>query len=421
MLFPALRRKIVELEMLSSFGIMGLRAFMLASKFILALFIVRYIGLADLGLYGLIGGACAVIPMVMRLGIFSNLARQAVDQPLHTLTRNLYHYGIGIFLLYALLFPGALAVGIYSGHVQILVLTFSVILFEHLCIDIFVIANNLKRPKLANGLLALQSAAWIYPFMALAYFKPEYRGLDSVLAFWAASGVITFLIVCVIVRRWPWKDAFHRPIDVGWYKSFSLQSWRIYVGEILSTVTIYMDRYLITAFLNLELTGVYVLFWQVTNGICNLVGAGILQMHVPRFVSAYNEKNRLRFFEHLKASAIKSLGSTYILCIMAGIVIPFLIPYTNHNAAIKYIPLLWMMLAALGFRIGGDICAYALYSLHRDDFVLVSVFLKLFMGLVVGTLSLYTIGIYGVVPTMIVTGLTGMLYASYKWKTETLI
>lgn len=414
----ALYQKLMQRHLLSALGIMIMRVFSLGSKFVLALFIVRFIGLADLGIFGLVGGACALVPMALRLGIFSYLARQSVNQTLEELTRNFYAYGTGVFALYSMLFPFVVIAGWYYGDMNLLMLCLTVIIFEHICNDIFVVANNLQQPKLANGLLTLQSSIWIYPFMMLAFFYPSYRTLETVLAFWISGGVITTGIALFCARHWPWVKAMASGTSIAWYQGLIQKSWKIYLAEMISTITIYMDRYLISAFLSLELAGVYILFWQVTNGICNLIGAGVLQVSVPRLITAHQAKDTELFNKYVKEISLRGMGLTYILSFVAGIVVPFMISFTDHAGAMDYLPLLWLMLVALGFRIGGDICAYILYAQHRDGPVLASVIIKLLVGLATGAASLYYIGIYGVIITIAAIGTSAMLYTKSIWKEE---
>ncbi len=405
-----------RLDLFSATSIMSLRIGMLAGKFFLALFIVRYIGLEALGIYGLVSGASAIVQMALRLGVFSNLSRLAVNQPLEEMTQNLRHYGTGVACLYLLCLPFALAAGWYFGKIDLIILSFIVIIFEHICMDIFVLTNNLHRPKLANILLTIQSASWIYLFMAVAYLWPALRSLDAVFIFWIAGGAITTLIAAFLTREWPWSSAFTAPLCLDWYKTHITQSWRIYISDVISALTIYIDRYLITFFLSLEIAGVYILFWQVVNAICNLVGAGVLQVYRPRLILAYRHLEMDRFKQLVRDSAYRALGLTMLLSVASAMVVPFLIGFTRQPTAMEYLPLLWMMLAALLFRMGSDICAYTLYAMHRDDLVLYSGILKLSLATISGVMALVTLGVYGVVVTTVITGGGAILYTMYRWK-----
>lgn len=410
--------KIRQFDILSTADIMGMRLGMLAGKFLLSLFIVRYIGLEALGIYGLISGAAAIIQMAVRLGVFSSLSRIAVNQPLEQLTQNLRHYGVGCLVLYLLLLPIVIAAGWHFDQMEIALLSFAAIVLEHISLDVFVLTNNLNKPRLANMLLSLQSAFWIYLFMAIAFIIPSLRTLDAVFTFWIGGGIATAVVAAFLTRHWPWKQAFNGKVSLSWYHFHVIGSWRIYVSELIGVLSLYIDRYLISIFLNLELAGVYILFWQVTNAICNLVGASVLQVYRPRLISAYQEKNDGEFKSLFYESAGRAMGMTVLLSIAASIVIPFLIGLTDHPMAMEYLPLFWLMLFALLFRTAADICSYTLFAQHRDDLVLWSGGFKLLLSAGIGAATLFWIGIYGIVATSIIAGISVVLYTAYAWKKE---
>ncbi len=410
--------KIRQFDILSTADIMGMRAGMLAGKFLLSLFIVRYIGLEALGIYGLVSGAAAVIQMVVRFGVFSSLSRIAVNQPLEELTRNLRHYGVGCLILYLLLSPIVIAAGWHFDQMEIALLSYAAVALEHVSLDVFVLTNNLNKPRLANMLLSLQSACWIYLFMAMAFIVPSLRTLDAVFTFWIAGGLATTVIAIILTRHWPWGQAFADRVSLSWYHFHIVRSWRIYISELVGVVALYIDRYLISIFLSLELAGVYILFWQVTNAICNLVGAGVLQVYRPRLILAHQEKDNAAFMSLFNESSTRAMGMTTLLSVAAAIAVPFLIDLTDHPMAMGYIPLFWFMLFALLFRISSDICSYTLFAQHRDDLVLRSGVLKLIMSTGIGIAALFWIGIYGAVITTIIAGIAVVLYTANAWKKE---
>jgi O-antigen/teichoic acid export membrane protein len=408
-------RKIREYELLSASYIMGLRVATLAGKFLLGLFIVRFIGLEAMGIYGLVMGAAAILPMVARLGIFSSLSRIAVGQSLEQLTRNLRHYGYGSLAIYAALFPVIIGTGFYIGQPELAALAFFVILFEHISTDIFVLTNNLGKPKLANELLALQSAVWIYLYMILAWMIPDWRTLDAVFAFWIIGGLIPSFIAFAITRHWPWTQAFAEKLSPEWYKTHFRGAWRIYLSDMINAVSLYLDRYLITLLLGLEAAGIYVLFWQVVNAICNLVGAGVLQVYRPRLIAAHAEKNIALFNTLFWQSAYKSAALALVMAVASAIVVPYLIGFTGKEIAADYMPLFWFMLLAMMVRIAYDVCAYTLFAEHRDGTVLRNGILKLCTTATIGTMILLLIGIYGAPLTTIIAESFAVIYTSLIW------
>ena len=408
-------RKIKEFELISIIYIMTLRASMLAGKFLLGLFIVRFLGLDTMGVYGLLLGIAAIFPMIARLGIFSSISRIAVGQPISLLTKNLYHYASGTLVIYAVLLPAIIILGVHFETPKLFILGFFVILFEHISADIFVLTNNLEKPKLANELLSLQSAVWIYLYIFSALLFPALRTLDNILLFWISGGILSCLIAIYAARNWPWKETLREKINLTWYKEHLHGAWRLYFGDIINALSIYLDRYLITWILGLEAAGIYVLFWQVTNAICNLVGASVLYPYRPRLIGAFKERNIELFNSLFRESASKSLILGGIMACVSAAIIPALIRYTNNAEALRHLSLFWFMLFAMMVRICYDICAYTMYARQNDALAMRNGLLKIFMTSILGWVILSIAGLHGAPVTTIMSEAAAIIVTFFIW------
>jgi O-antigen/teichoic acid export membrane protein len=61
--------------------IVTMRAGSTIAKFLLAIYTARFLGLADLGIYGLLVGATTIVPSVLGLGMTDWVVRKIVDLP----------------------------------------------------------------------------------------------------------------------------------------------------------------------------------------------------------------------------------------------------------------------------------------------------------------------------------------------------
>ncbi len=254
---PDSSRRLWDNDNFSSLIIMGMRTGMLAAKFILSIFVARYMGLEELGIYGLIVGASGTIQSVLRGGVFATLSRNVVHQSLVELIHDLRHYLTGILLLYVLLTPVAMLAGWQFGQPVVAVLALVVILTEHLALDSYVLINNLQRPKLANFLFSLQSASWIYLFVVLAFFFESLRSIETLLGFWMGGGIVALTIPAVLARRWPWREGTAKKMKLQWYVQKLKISSKLYFADVTGVLNHYMDRYIVTIFLSLEMTGLF--------------------------------------------------------------------------------------------------------------------------------------------------------------------
>ena len=358
--------------MFSSLVIMGMRVGMLAAKFILSIFIARYMGLAELGIYGLIVGASGTVQAVTRGGIFTSLSRDAVRQPPPELIHHLRHYGTGILALYLLLVPIALAAGWYFDAPAFATLVLAVFFTEHLAFDSFTLVNNLQYPKLANFIYPLQSSIWIYLFVVLAFIYPSLRSLESMLAFWIGGGYIALAIAAWLSRHWPWKKAFAGKLEWRWYSEKIRNSFKIYLTEVLGIVNYYLDRYIVTLFLSLEMAGIYVFFSQVVTATMNLINSGVLAVYRPRLIKAHDSDHLFAFNEIFKSCLKRAFLSAVSLALLAALVLPVMVTLTDNAALIEHISLLWIMLAAMLFLVGEASAQAGLFAMRkdRDNFII---------------------------------------------------
>ena len=380
--------------------IIGLRGGMLIAKFLLALFIARFIGLDELGIYGLISGAAAVMPVAMRCGVFAKLSRDAVHNEPTLLAKDLRHYASGVFTLYVLIAPVAAAVGWYFGHPELALLALAVAMSEHAITDVVALMTNLDRPGQANVLYALQSAAWIYVFMALALMYPDLRVLNWILAFWIGGSMLALAIAVSLVRDWPWAEAFRRPLQRSWFVRNVRASWRLYISEVVAVLTLYSDRYLLTLFLPLVQVGVFVLFWQMASAIGNLVGAGVLQVYRARLIRAGRSDDAAGFQSLYRESLSRGLAAGVLLSLAVAPAAIYLITFSKQPLAMGYLPLLGLMLVCLQIRIWADAAKNAAYTRQQDQLVMSSNLLSLLTGVALSFALIPVYGLYGVIGPM---------------------
>ena len=408
-------KNLLDNDTLSSLGIMGMRVGMLAAKLILSIFMARYMGLKDLGIYGLIVGASSTVQAILRGGIFLLISRDAVRQPRHELMHDLRHYISGIVSLYALLFPAAFIVGKHLGEPLIAVLAVSVFLTEHLAFDGYVIINNLQYPKLANFTYSLQSAIWIYLFVICAFFFETFRSLETLLIFWTCGGLISLGIIMWLARDWPWKTVLSRPIQWQWYMEKMRSALKLYFADVLGVVNYYLDRYIVSLFLNLEMTGVYVFFSQIMTANWNLINSGVLAPYAPHLIKAYDPSNTAPFNNLYRRCIKRTYMATVGLALFSGIAVICIVKFTEKKALLEHISLLWIMLGALLFKVGSTCAGSGLYAMRKDRESFLIEVMTLFTTALVGSAAVKAFGVYGAAFNVAITSTLGMIYARSVW------
>jgi O-antigen/teichoic acid export membrane protein len=344
----------------------GLRAAMTGSKFLLALYTARYLSLADLGIYGLLVGGITIVPAVAGLGMTDIIVRKIVDLPVAaalpliasrqtlTLAIHLAVQPLVFLALFAAEGPGPLRFAVLAGLI---------LLLENLGTEASDMLIARRRVMLANWLGFLRHGLWPLPVIAIGLLDARMRTLDALLAGWLAALVLTWLILLgLLSRHQRWRHA--RP-QWRWIGPALRGSLVLYVKDVSGAVSAFIDRFLISFFLGLDLTGVYTLFWSIANVVHSLAVYGVLQTHIARLVGA-GQGNAAAFRDLARRLGIETGTWALLIAACVGGATPFLVGFLDRPLLIDNLAVFWLILAATLMRIAADGCGFVIYALHRD-------------------------------------------------------
>lgn len=355
--------------------IMALRGTSLVVKFSLTLFIARFMSFEDLGFYGLISAASIVAPGLLGLGLMLTVSRKAVTQTLEEITENLNYYRRFLLLIYTVILTISFLVGIALNQPFFTLIIALVIFFEHINNDLYSLLLNLSKPFTANLLHFIRTAAWMIVFMALSFVYPSLRTLEVLFSGWVCGGIITLFMFFWVTRDWPWKPSRSSssppPITlISWVTSEFRQARLVYINTLVNTASQYLNHFLVTLFLGLEMTGVYVYFMQIVTALSNLINTGILQLARPQLVRAYKENDPA--YRSIYLSCMKNTTITALL--MAGVAGPimyFITVYVvDKPLAIEWFSVFWCILLIFVLAMIIQVNTLAFYSQHRDNLIL---------------------------------------------------
>ncbi|WP_298952500.1 polysaccharide biosynthesis protein [uncultured Methylobacterium sp.] len=375
-------------------AILAMRAGIMACKLGLAAFIGRYLDLSSLGLYGLAAGAAALVPALVGLGLVNVIMRDAVGAPLEQLAAHLRDYWSLVCAAYAVLLAGAVVAVAALGADRLSVLVVLVIVFEHVGNDVVQILTNQERPLLANANAFLRGAAWILLYAPAAFLVPSLRSLEAVLGCWLAGSVAAFLLFAWTSRHWPWRAAFASGLSLPWLVRTVRRAGVIYVSDLSFVASQQLDRYIVTAFLGLQLAGVYFLYWSAANAVSMFVSVGVLQIERPRLIRAFRQ-GEAEFRGRAGALMRTTLAASVVLGAAAAGLAYLALPLLKQPAVAEHVGALNLILAGIVVRNYADAGAMALFAARRDG-VMTATNLAALVGLVAAQFALLPrTGLYG--------------------------
>lgn len=345
----------------------ALRAGATGSKFLLAIYTARYLSLSDLGVYGLLVGGTTIVPAVGGLGLTDWIVRRIVDLPLAQALPLVASRSALTVLIHLVGLPLVLLGFILAGRplpLPVALLGSAILLLETLALQVGDVLMARRRILLAHWLLFVRQGFWPLPVIVLGLLVPEARSLKMLLSIWCAALVLTWIILfCLLLQKGRWRYVrLQGHLLLGALRGSLL----LYVKDISATVAAFADRFLISLFLGLELSGIYSLFWSIANVVHSLVSGGVVQTHIASLIGAAKERTGVEFRALERRLQIEATSWALLFAGGLAALTPVFVTFLDRPLIQDYLPVFWLIILATLLRIGADGYGFAIYAFHRD-------------------------------------------------------
>ncbi len=347
--------------------LLALRAANAAAKFALAVYMVRHLGLADVGIYGLLVGAGTAVPGILGFGVNDWTARRLVRLPRDraapiVVTR----FGLTVAIQVVLQVVGwsLWELGAVDLSATTAGLISAILALEHLAVDDYYLEIGRERAFFANLQLFLRAGAWPPAVIVWGLLDPAARSLDMVLGGWLVGLIVTW--GAIAIRGLSGGRFRHLGVDFTSLRQALRGGVPFWLADIGGSGTLYLDRYIVSGFLGLEATGVYTFFWSFANVVHTLSVNGIVQPQVPRLIAAERERDPAGFVAERDRLTRESATWAVVLALGAGGALPLLLPWFGRSLLAENLAIFWVILLATLARIAYDGLGFVLYALHRD-------------------------------------------------------
>jgi len=348
--------------------LMSMRGITLLVKFFSTLFVAKYLGLDALGIYGLVAAAGILAPAILGLGIMPSISRAAVKQSLGETKNELTRYFIYLSIIYFIAVTGVVIYCLMKGEWMFASLILLVIFFEHINGECYQLMINLSRPLLADSLHFIRSASWLLIYMLVASVIVSWRNMETLLIAWIMGSGLSAIIYIFVFSRMPSTSTKLKISPGSWLGLRSKQASGLYLNGVATTGASYSDRYVIGAFLNLELTGVYLFFWQIQSALSNLIYTGVIQVARPALIKNFDQPQPdwQIVWNLLRLTSIAAVSFS----ILALIGIALALPYLHMPLVSEYYGLFALVLIAFIFNVIAEAQVLVFYSQYKDHQVL---------------------------------------------------
>ena len=250
----------------SQIALLAIRTIITLSKLLLAVYTARYLGLADLGIYGLLVAGTTIVPAVAGLGMTDWIVRKVVDLPRAQALPLIAGRSTLTLSIHAIVQPLLLALDVLLGEpiqLRLAVMAGLILMLENLGSEASDLLIARRHILLSNLLTCVRMGIWPLVVVVIGLLYPQTRSLDALLLVWIAALVVNSLILLILAaRKGRWR--YMRPQWTTLVQQLRY-SRALYLKDVSATTSIFVDRFVISTFLSLELTGVYTFYWSVAN------------------------------------------------------------------------------------------------------------------------------------------------------------
>jgi O-antigen/teichoic acid export membrane protein len=389
------------------------RAAITGAKFLLAIYTARYLGLSDLGVYGLLVAGTTIVPAIAGFGMTDWIVRRIVDLPSAQAMPLMASRSTLTICVHLVVQPLLFLTDVLLGEpipLRLAALGGLILLLDNLNSEASDMLVARRHILLANALTFLRAGLWPLLVIAVGLAFPQTRTLGALLIGWAAGlALSSFVLLGLLIRGDRWRHMRPQP---GLFLPQLAGSRALYVKDVSGTLSIFFDRFIISMFLGLELTGVYTFFWSITNVVHSLALVGMLLSQLPSLLAAGRKADKTEFHAIERGLQIEIGAWTLLLSLGVAVATPLLLPYLGRPLLENYLFVFWMIVFATILRVAADGYEYALLALNRDSEIAMIAFVGALASAVLNAILTPLAGLWGAATAYVITA-AGLLAVRY--------
>jgi O-antigen/teichoic acid export membrane protein len=292
------------------------------------------------------------------------------------------------------------AFGAFPLHFNVYIVSV-IFFFEVLFADLQLSLFSMRKPLLSNFLLFVRAASWVPVFIAVSFFAEAYRTVDFLFVCWLVAIGIALIVLYLSFRHVPLLQLSREKIDVKWIRERMKSSWLIYISDLGGAGFGNVDRFLLASLLGLYATGIYSFYWSLAYGLQILVQAAIVQISLPKLVTAYSHPDIRQWKSTMKRLLVRTVSTGAVLAVVIYAGIAFVIPYLDTEGLTEYPLFFPLLLVASILKLAGDMLHHGLYSRKLDKALALINISALAAGIALSYVFITWLGLIGVCVAMI--------------------
>lgn len=345
---------------------LALRGMTLAAKFLLILFLARFLEPSELGLYGLLVAAIGYALYMLGLDFYTYTTRELLKHDRAQWGGMLKSQVALTLVLYCVCLPLLLLVFV-AGSLPWWVAGwfFALLILEHLNQEASRLLIAVSDPLFASMALFLRQGAWVLVLVPVMYFEPLLRNLVMVLGAWTIGGLMALSVAA-------WRLAMMRaggwwlPVDWRWIWVGVRVALPLLVATLAVRALFTFDRYWLESLAGLDVLGAYVLFISIATAMGAFLEAGIFVFAYPGLIAAFQRDEPALFMQGMRRLFIQTSVLIVGFSMLALLLINPLLNWLDRPLYHQHVGIFpWVLLAMALYNLS-MIPHYGLYAQRQD-------------------------------------------------------
>ena len=365
---------------------LGLRGLSMLAKFLLVIYIGKYLSVDGLGEYGLFVTTITIAIYFLGLDFYTYNTREILAKEKNERLPLIRDQFIFHLLVYVVVLPLLLTVFAFGlVETKYIVYFYLILIFEHLSQELYRLYTTLQKPIFANVLLFFRTGLWVYIVVALWYFNVRgTMNLQTVWYGWVIGSLASIVIGIIYLKKDYNFKTLTEKIDWIWIKRGLKVSLPFFIGTLAYKVIEFSDRYMIEYYMTKADVGIYTFFGSIANVIFTITFTLVIMVYYPKLIETYQTKKEHKVI--VKTFFYKTALVSLITSIIISLLIYPILDYMGKKEFINSIEVLWLLIFATIILNISLIPHYILYAMQRDiiirDITLIGAIINIVLNMI---------------------------------------
>ena len=265
-----------------------LRGITLGSKFLLSIYLVKFLSLEANGEYGIFVATISMLTYVLGLDFYSFNNREILQENSSESGKKIKNQFFLFTIVYLIVLPLLYVLGLFDFIGEKYVFLFYLILiFDHISIELYRLLVVFSKPIQANMNLFLRTGIWIL-VLIFAWHNDfeELKNLKSVFNFWMIGSFLSVFFSIFSLSTTgisiPWREK----IETKWILAGLKIATPFFIATLSYKTIQFADRYMVEFYLGTKQTGVYYFFSNISMLIETFVQTTVVMIYSPQLIAS---------------------------------------------------------------------------------------------------------------------------------------